>query len=187
MARLFGCLFLSAVVLASYAPNGAAGLEGVRKAGMMSPEQKLKEMGIVLPQAPAALGAYVPCVQTGNLLFLSGQLPLRDGKLLHAGRLGESVSIGEAQEDARQAVLNALSNVKAYLGSLDRVARCVKVSGFVASAPGFTDQPQVLNAASELLRNIFGEQGRHSRVAVGVSVLPLNSPVEIDFIFEIKE
>lgn len=153
----------------------------------MSPEQKLKEMGIVLPAAPAALGAYVPCVHTGNLLFMSGQLPLREGKLIHAGRLGESVSLGDAQEDARQAVMNALSNVKAFLGNLDRVAGCVKVSGYVASSPDFTDQPKVLNAASELLQDIFGEQGRHARVAVGVSVLPLNSPLEIDFIFEIRE
>ncbi len=153
----------------------------------MSAEQKLKEMGITLPPAPAALGAYIPCVQAGNLLFLSGQLPLRGGKLLHTGKLGDSVSISEAQEDARQAVLNALSNVKAYLGNLDRVGRCVKVNGFVASTPDFIDQPQVLNAASELLREIFGEPGRHSRVAVGVPVLPLNSPVEIDFIFEVKE
>jgi enamine deaminase RidA (YjgF/YER057c/UK114 family) len=154
---------------------------------MISPEQKLKEIGIVLPAAPAALGAYVPCVQAGNLLFLSGQLPLREGKLLRVGRLGESVSVSDAQEDARQAVMNALSNVKAFLGNLDRVAGCVKVSGYVASAPDFTDQPKVLNAASELLREIFGEQGRHARAAVGVSVLPLNSPLEIDFIFEVRE
>ncbi len=153
----------------------------------ISPEQRLKEIGIILPPAPPALGTYVPCVRSGNLLFLSGQLPIREGKLLHTGRLGESVSISDAQEDARQAVMNALSNVKAFLGSLDRVSRCVKVNGYVASAPGFTDQPQVLNAASELLRDIFGEQGRHARAAVGVSELPLNSPIEIDFIFEIRE
>ena len=159
----------------------------LREAPVMSPEQKLKEMGIILPAAPAALGAYVPCVQTGNLLFLSGQLPLREGKLIRTGKLGESVSISDAQDDARQAVMNALSNAKAVLGSLDRVAKCVKLNGYVASAPDFTDQPRVLNAASELLRDIFGDQGRHARVAVGVSVLPLNSPLEIDFIFEIRE
>lgn len=153
---------------------------------MISAEQRLKEMGIILPEAPAALGAYVPCVQTANLLFLSGQLPLREGKLLRAGRLGESVLVSDAQQDARQAVMNALGNVKAFLGTLDRVAGCVKVSGYVASAPDFTDQPRVLNAASELLLDIFGERGRHARVAVGVSVLPLNSPLEIDFIFEIS-
>jgi len=159
----------------------------LRKAPIMSPEQKLKEMGIVLPAAPAALGAYVPCVQTGNLLFLSGQLPLREGRLIRTGKLGESVSIRDAQDDARQTVMNALSNVKAALGSLDRVVKCVKLNGYVASASDFTDQPKVLNAASELLRDIFGDQGRHARVAVGVPVLPLNSPLEIDFIFEIRE
>jgi enamine deaminase RidA (YjgF/YER057c/UK114 family) len=133
------------------------------------------------------LGAYVPCVQTGNLLFLSGQLPLREGKLRHVGRLGESVSLSDAEDDARQTVMNALSNVKAVLGSLDRVARCVKLNGYVASAPDFTEQPKVLNAASEFLRDIFGDRGRHARVAVGVPVLPLNSPLEIDFLFEVKE
>jgi enamine deaminase RidA (YjgF/YER057c/UK114 family) len=154
---------------------------------MVSPEERLKELGIVLPDAPAALGAYVPCVQTGNLLFLSGQLPLREGKLRHVGRLGESVSLSDAEDDARQTVMNALSNVKAVLGSLDRVARCVKLNGYVASAPDFTEQPKVLNAASEFLRDIFGDRGRHARVAVGVPVLPLNSPLEIDFLFEVKE
>jgi len=154
---------------------------------MISPEERLKELGIILPAAPAALGAYVPCVQAGNLLFLSGQLPLRDGKLTHTGRLGESVSVSDAQEDARQVVMNALSIVKAHLGSLDGIAACVKLSGYMASAPDFIEQPKVLNAASELLRDIFGDRGKHARVAVGVPVLPLNSPLEIDFIFEIKE
>jgi enamine deaminase RidA (YjgF/YER057c/UK114 family) len=154
---------------------------------MISPDERLKELGLILPAAPAALGAYVPCVQTGHLLFLSGQLPLREGKLAHTGRLGESVSVSDAQEDARQTVMNALSNVRAFLGDLARVGQCVKLSGYVASAPNFTDQPKVLNAASELLRDIFGDLGKHARVAVGVPVLPLNSPLEIDFIFEIKE
>jgi enamine deaminase RidA (YjgF/YER057c/UK114 family) len=152
---------------------------------MMAPEEKLRELGISLPDAPAALGSYVPCVETGNLLFLSGMLPLWEGKLIHTGRLGEAVSVNDAREDAQQTVKNALSIVKAYLGSLDRVTRCVKLSGYVASAPDFIDQPKVLNAASELLRDIFGDRGKHARVAVGVPVLPLNSPLEIDFIFEI--
>jgi enamine deaminase RidA (YjgF/YER057c/UK114 family) len=153
---------------------------------MVSPEERLKELGIILPEAPAALGSYVPCVQTGNLLFLSGMLPLREGKLIHTGRLGEAVSVGEAQEDAKQVAKNALSIVRAHLGSLDRIAHCIKLNGYVASAPDFVDQPKVLNAASELLRDLFGDDGRHARVAVGVSVLPLNAPLEIDFIFEIK-
>jgi enamine deaminase RidA (YjgF/YER057c/UK114 family) len=113
-------------------------------------------------------------------------LPLREGRLLRTGRLGEGVSLEDAQEDARQTVRNALSIVRAHLGSLDKVMRCVKVGGYVASAPDFTDQPKVLNAASDLLRDIFGDRGKHARIAVGVGVLPLNSPLEVDFIFEIE-
>jgi enamine deaminase RidA (YjgF/YER057c/UK114 family) len=150
----------------------------------MSPEEKLKELGITLSDAPKPLGSYIPCVQTGNLLFLSGILPLKGGKLIRAGKLGESVSIEEAQECARQCIINALSVLKSHLGSLDKIKRCVKLNGYVASAPDFTEQPKVLNAASDLLFEIFGEAGRHARAAVGVYVLPLNSPVEIDFIFE---
>ncbi len=151
----------------------------------MSPEEKLKELGITISDAPKPLGSYVPCVQTGNLLFLSGMLPLKDGKLIKTGKLGESVSIEEAQEDARQCVINALSVLKSHLGSLDKVKRCVKLNGYVASSPDFTEHPKVLNAASDLLFEIFGDAGRHARSAVGVYVLPLNSPIEIDFIFEV--
>ncbi len=150
----------------------------------MSPEEKLKKLGITLSDAPKPLGSYVPCVQAGNLLFLSGMLPLRDGKLARTGRVGESVSLMEAQEDARQCVINAMSVLKSHLGNLDKIKRCVKLNGYVASSQDFTDQPKVLNAASDLLFEIFGEAGRHARAAVGVYVLPLNSPVEIDFIFE---
>ncbi|MGO9613713.1 MAG: RidA family protein [Dissulfurispiraceae bacterium] len=151
---------------------------------MISREDRLKRLGYELSEVPTALGSYMPCVQTDNLLFLSGMLPLRCGKLVRTGKVGESVSLEEAQEDARQVVLNALSVLKSYLGNLNRVARCIKLNGYVASGQTFTDQPRVLNAASDLLLEIFGEQGRHARAAVGVSVLPLNSPVEIDFIFE---
>jgi enamine deaminase RidA (YjgF/YER057c/UK114 family) len=151
----------------------------------MSVEDKLKNLGITLSEAPKPLGSYVPCVQAGNLLFLSGMLPLRDGKLTRAGRVGESVSLMEVQEDARQCVINALSVLKSYLGSLDRISKCIKLNGYVASASDFTEQPKVLNAASDLLFEIFGEAGRHARVAAGVSVLPLNSPIEIDFVFEV--
>ncbi len=156
-------------------------------APMAKHEERLKEMGITLPEAPAALGSYVPCVRTGNLLFLSGILPLKEGRLMRTGKLGEAVSLSDAQEDAQQVVKNALSIVKAYLGSLERVVRCVKINGYVASAPEFTEQPKVLNSASELLQDIFGDDGRHARVAVGVPVLPLDSPLEIDFIFEIRD
>lgn len=151
---------------------------------MSLPEKRLKELGITLPSAPSPLGFYVPCVRTGNLLFLSGMLPFRDGKLLHTGKVGQSVSLDEAREDARQAVINALSILKTDIGSLEKILRCVKLSGYVASTPDFTEQPKVLNAASELLFHIFGERGKHARVAVGVPVLPLDSPIEIDFIFE---
>jgi len=154
---------------------------------MTSPEERLSELKITLSGSPAPLGSYVPCVQTGTLLFLSGMLPLREGKLMQPGRVGELVSLSEGQEAARQAVTNALSNLKAYLGNLNEVVRCVKVTGYVASAPDFVDQPKVLNAASDLLLDVFGEKGRHARVAVGVSILPLNSPIEIDFIFEVRQ
>lgn len=152
----------------------------------MTPEEKLKQLGITLLEAPRPLGSYVPCAQTGNLLFLSGILPLREGKLIRTGRVGESVSLQESQEDARQIVINALSILKSHLGDLDKIKKCVKLNGYVASAPDFTEQPKVLNAASDLVFEIFGEAGRHARTAVGVHVLPLNSPLEIDFIFEIK-
>ena len=151
----------------------------------MSPEGKLRELGIELPEAPKPLGAYVPCIQTGTLVFLSGMLPLRDGKLSRTGSVGEDVTIDQAREDARTATINALSVLKAHIGSLDRVKRCVKITGYVASALDFAEQPKVLNAASDLLFDIFGESGRHARAAIGVNVLPLHSPIEIEFVFEI--
>jgi len=152
----------------------------------MNIEDKLEQLGIRLTDSPTPLGSYVPCVQAGNLVFLSGVLPLRDGKLTRTGRVGESVSLGEANDDARQIVINAVSILKSYLGDLEKIRRCVKVNGFVASAADFYDQPKVLNGASDLLFEIFGESGRHARAAVGVYALPLNAPVEIDFVFEVK-
>ena len=114
-------------------------------------------------------------------------LPLKDGKLLKTGRLGEAVSLEDAALCARTAALNALGVLKSSVGSLDMIKQCVKISGFVASAPDFTDQPKVLNGASELMVEVFGEAGRHARVAVGVNILPMNSPVEVDFIFEVRD
>jgi enamine deaminase RidA (YjgF/YER057c/UK114 family) len=149
-------------------------------------EERLRKLNIILPETPKPLGAYVPCVLTGNLLFLSGILPLREGKLTRTGRVGESVSLQEAREDSRQCVINALAIVKTFLGNLDKIKRCVKLNGYISSNQDFFDHPKVLNAASELLFEIFGEQGRHARSAIGVSVLPLNSPVEVDFIFEVS-
>lgn len=151
----------------------------------MSPEDRLRDLGIELPEAPAPLGSYVPVVRAGNLLFLSGILPLVNGRLLRQGRVGENIGVDEAREDARRAAVNALSVLKAHLQSLDNVKQCVKITGYIASAPDFSGQPAILNAASDLLFEVFGETGRHARSAVGVNALPMNSPVEIEFIFEV--
>jgi enamine deaminase RidA (YjgF/YER057c/UK114 family) len=151
----------------------------------MSPEDKLKELDIELPEAPTPLGSYIPVLRAGNLVFLSGMLPLRQGKLSRQGKVGKEISLDEAKEEAKTVTINALSILKAHLGSLDKVTRCVKITGYVASEPDFTEQPKVLNAASDLLFEIFGERGRHVRSAVGVNVLPLNSPLELEFIFEV--
>jgi enamine deaminase RidA (YjgF/YER057c/UK114 family) len=151
----------------------------------MSPEEKIKELGIELPKAPTPLGSYIPFLRTGNLVFLSGILPLKQGNLIKQGKVGKDLSLDEAREEARTATVNALSVLKAHLGSLDKVKRCVKIVGYVASSSDFTEQPKVLNAASDLLFEIFGDRGRHVRSAVGVNVLPLDSPLEIEFIFEV--
>ena len=152
----------------------------------MSPEDKLKELGIELPEAPSPLGSYVPAIRTGNLVFLSGILPFVDGKLLRQGRVGKDLTIDDAREDAKRVVMNALAVLQSHIGSLNTVKRCIKITGYIASSPDFTEQPKVLNAASDLLYEIFGEAGRHARAAVGVTALPLNAPVEIEFIFEVS-
>lgn len=152
----------------------------------MSPEEKLKQLGIELPDLPKPLGSYVPFVKTGNLVFISGMLPLENGKLLYAGRVGESVSLADAVQAARRSAINAIAVLRSAIGSLDSLKRCVKVTGFIASAHDFTDQPKVVNGASDLLVEVFGEAGLHARAAVGVHILPMNSPVEIEFIFEVK-
>jgi enamine deaminase RidA (YjgF/YER057c/UK114 family) len=151
----------------------------------MLPEDKLKELGIELPEAPTPLGSYIPALRIGNLVFLSGILPLLQGRLTRQGKVGKDISLDEAKEEARIATINALSVLKAHIGNLDKVTRCVKITGYVASEPDFTEQPKVLNAASDLLFEIFGDKGRHVRSAVGVNVLPLNSPLELEFIFEV--
>lgn len=151
---------------------------------METPETKLRKMGLRLPAAPKPVGAYVPAVRSGNLVFVSGQLPMRDGELIAKGRVGNEVALEEARDCARQAALNALAAVAAEIGGIENVARIVRVTGYVASAPGFTDQAKVLNAASELLAEVFGEAGRHSRAAVGAAELPLGAPVELEMIIE---
>ena len=153
----------------------------------MTPEEKIKSLGIDLPEIPKPLGSYVPFVRTGNLVYLSGMLPLKDGRLLKTGRVGEAVSLDDAVLCARTAAINALAVVKSAVGSLNNVNRCVKISGFVASSCDFIDQPKVINGASDFLFDVFGEAGRHARAAVGVNILPLNSPVEVEFIFEVRE
>jgi enamine deaminase RidA (YjgF/YER057c/UK114 family) len=146
----------------------------------------MAELGLDLPEAPSPVASYVPAVRVGSLLFVSGQIPIRDGTLLATGTVPNEVSIEEAQGLARQCVLNALAVLKAEVGSIDRLKRVVRVGCFVASEPGFGGQPKVANGASDLLVEIFGEAGRHARAAVGAVGLPLNVPVEIEFLFEIQ-
>jgi enamine deaminase RidA (YjgF/YER057c/UK114 family) len=151
----------------------------------MGYEEKLKSLGLELPEAPKPVATYVPAVRTGSLLFLSGVLPMRNGQLAYAGKLGRDLGVAEGVEAAKVAMLNALAIAKQELGSLDRISRVVKVVGHVASAEGFTDQPQVLNGASDLLVAIFGEAGRHARVATGAAELPRRAAVEIEVILAV--
>ena len=151
----------------------------------MGPENRLKELGIILPEAPRPIGFYVPAVRAGDLLFLSGMLPIREGKLLYKGKVGKDIKVEEAQEAARATLINALSVVRAELGDLNKVKRVVRLSGYVASATGFNQQPAVLNAASEILAKVFGDEGLHSRIAIGVSELPMDSPIEIELIVQV--
>ena len=151
----------------------------------MSHEQRLAELGITLPDVVPPLAAYVPAGRSGAHVFTAGQLPLVDGELLAAGLVGADVSVEQAQACARQCALNALAAVRSETGSLDAVARVVKATVFVASAPGFTGQPGVANGASELLGEVFGDAGRHARSAVGVSALPIGAPVEVELVVEV--
>ncbi|MCX8034599.1 MAG: RidA family protein [Thermodesulfovibrio sp.] len=148
-------------------------------------DEKIKQLGINIPEAVKPVGVYVPALRVGNLLFLSGILPFREGKILRKGKVGKQVSLQEAGEEAIQTVLNALAVVKDYVGSLDKIKRCIKITGYVASSEEFIEQPKVLNPASELMVKIFGDRGKHCRVAVGVCSLPLDAVVEMDFIFEV--
>lgn len=151
---------------------------------MSALDDRLTELGLTVPAASKPLAAYLPAVVTGNLVFTAGQLPVVDGALPATGKVGSDVTPEAAKEYARTCVLNGLSAARSVIGSLDRITRVVKVVGFVASVPSFTGQPGVINGASELLGEIFGEAGAHARSAVGVAVLPLDSPVEIEFVFE---
>lgn len=152
---------------------------------MSSPEEVLAGLGLTVPDVVPPVAAYVPALRSGNHVFTSGQLPMRDGALITTGKVGAEVTAEEAYECARQCALNALAAVKAELGELARVKRIVKVVAFVASTPDFTGQPGVANGASELLGEVFGDAGRHARSAVGVPVLPLDSPVEVELVVEV--
>lgn len=152
----------------------------------MTIDDRLQELGITLPGAPAPAGLYAPCVQTGNLLFVSGQLPTVEGQPLPQGKCGGTVTAEAAAPMARQCTLNALALAQQHLGSLDRVKRVVRVAGYVASAEGFTDHPAVVNGASQVLLDVFGEAGRHARIAIGVAELPRGVPVEVEFLFEVE-
>ncbi len=151
---------------------------------MTSPSQRLAELGLSLPRVAAPVAAYVPAVRTGNYVHTSGQLPIVDGSLSRTGKVGGEVSPDDAKDLARTCALNALAAVDALV-DLDAVERVVKVVGFVASADGFTGQPGVINGASELLGEVFGEAGQHARSAVGVAELPLGAPVEVELLVEV--
>ena len=152
---------------------------------MSTPEEALAELGLTVPDVVPPVASYVPAVRSGTYVYTSGQLPMRDGSLMATGKVGGEVSPEEGQDCARQCALNAIAAVKAEIGDLSLVKRVVKVVAFVASTPDFTGQPAVANGASELLGKVFGEAGRHARSAVGVPVLPLDAPVEVEILVEL--
>lgn len=146
----------------------------------MKIESRLAEIGVILPDVPKPVASYVPAVRSGNLLFLSGQLCTVDGELKYRGKVGKEVSLEDACEAAKAAAINSLAVIKQQIGSLDKVKRIVKVVGYVASDPNFSEQPKVVNGTSDFLVEVFGEKGSHARSAVGVASLPLNVPVEVE-------
>ena len=148
-------------------------------------QDKLKEINIILPKPPSAAGSYIPVVTTGNLAFVSGQIPIKDGKVIFCGKVPAEQSIESAQKAARLCIINGLSQLNAHFGTLDNITKIIRISGFVNSSLDFLDHPKIINAASDLLFEIFSDIGTHSRIAVGVASLPLNSTVEIDMIVEV--
>lgn len=148
-------------------------------------EEKIAALNLTLPEAPKPVGAYIPAARTGNLLFISGQLPLKDGKLLATGPVPSATTLESAQAAARQCVLNALAIAKAEVGSFDKITRVVRIGVFVQSDHAYPDQPKVANGASDLLLELLGHRARHARAAVGTNALPLNASVEIEFLFEV--
>ena len=154
---------------------------------MTTPEERLAELGLEVPEVSPPVAVYIPAVRSGNHIFTSGQLPMRAGELMATGIVGAGVTPEEAYACAQQCALNAIAAVKAEIGNLSRVKRVVKVVGFVASAPDFTGQPGVINGASELLGKVFGDAGVHARSAVGVAALPLGAPVEVEVIVHVSD
>jgi enamine deaminase RidA (YjgF/YER057c/UK114 family) len=152
-----------------------------------NPAERLAALGLTLPPVAAPGGAYVPAVRAGQFVYTAGQIPTVDGKVLAVGKVGGEIGVADAAGLARTCALSALAAAAAAAGGLDAIRRIVKVTGFVASAPGFTGQPQVVNGASELLIDVFGEDGRHARSAVGVAELPLGVPVEVELIAEVRD
>lgn len=151
----------------------------------MSFEERVRELGLTMPETPRPVANYVVAVQSGNLIFASGQTPTVRGKLTVSGKLGRDVTIEQGQEAARVAILNCLAEVRSITGTLDAIKRVVKLNGYVASAEGFVAQPQVINGASLLLEEIFGDVGKHARAAIGVAELPGGAPVEVELIVEV--
>ena len=149
-------------------------------------DEKLKSLNIILPNAPKPAGSYIPVVITNNIAYVSGQIPVKDGKVVFSGKVPTQQSIEEAGKAAKLCAINALAQLKASLGNLDKINKIIRVSGFVNSTPEFDQQPKIINSASDLLFNIFGEKGKHTRIAVGVASLPLESTVELDMIVEIS-
>ena len=150
-----------------------------------NPQERMQQLGLELPQVPMPAASYVPAVRTGNLVFTAGQVSFEGGEIHVTGKVGDAVSLEEAQNAARLCALNALAAAASEAGGLDRISRIIKVVGYVASAPGFNGQPQVVNGASDLLGEIFGDAGHHARSAVGVTELPLGVPVEVEMIVEL--
>ena len=149
-------------------------------------EEKLKTLGIKIPNPPTPAGSYIPAVRTGNLLYISGQIPIEDGKVVFTGKVSDD-NMETAQKSAKMCAINILAQIKREAGNLEKVSKIVRLSGFVNSVPEFSQQPKVINSASDLIFEIFGEKGKHSRIAVGVASLPLNSMTEIDAIVEISD
>ena len=149
-------------------------------------EEKLKALGVTLPNPPTPAGSYVPAIKTGNLLFISGQIPMEDGKVIFTGKVTNE-NIETAKKSAKMCAINLLAQMKRELGSLDKVTKIVRISGFINSDPEFYEHPKIINAASDLFFEIFGDKGKHSRIAVGVACLPLNAMTEIDAIVEFSE